>query len=117
LSLHTPAPLQPEAGDYRLFVNVDPAAASVHHVHRTPLSARRAGECYRVRVYLARSSSLIGREHQFGVPEAQHSGPFCSGLNRTSNPRPWPGSLRAAEATTFISSRVRHLPMTFVRAS
>ena len=46
-----------------------------------------------MRVYLACSSSLIGRGQQFGVPGAQHSGPFCSGLDRTSNPRPWPGSL------------------------
>jgi hypothetical protein len=46
-----------------------------------------------VRVYLACSSSRRGRGQQCGVPEAQHSGPFFSGLDGTSKRRPWPGRI------------------------
>jgi hypothetical protein len=52
--------VQPEARDYRFFVNVDPAAAGMDHFHGTPPIARLAGECHSVRVYLACSSSLVG---------------------------------------------------------
>lgn len=44
----------------RFFVNIDPATARMNHFHGTPPTARRAGECHSVRVYLACSSSLVG---------------------------------------------------------
>jgi hypothetical protein len=67
-----------------------------------------------VRVYLACSSSLIGGGQQFGVPAAQHSGPFCSGLDGTSNPRPSARLPRAADATTFIPFAGGPSPMTIL---
>src|SRR2546426_12817082 len=60
LGLHPPALLQPETRNHRFFVNVDPAAAGMDNFHGAPPTARPAGECYSVRVYLACSSSLIG---------------------------------------------------------
>jgi hypothetical protein len=94
----------PPTGDHRFLVNVDSAAAGVHHLHRPPPATRRAGECYRVRVYLACSSSLIGWGQQFG------------GLGRSTRVHFVPGSI-APVTLDLCPARIAppRLPLSFLR--